>query len=147
MATVSAGTAAFVGFQQWRLAKRKLDFDLFEKRFAVYEAVRDLIREASQKQGWPEETDREFQRQLEVSKFLFPRDIPDWLDQLRRTVLELAEASEAVADTPREDPARAGYYQTKQDGLRYLREQYPRLAEHFAKHMTIVTPPYKASRK
>ena len=34
----------FIAYRQWRLAQEKLKLDLFDKRFEVYEAARELNR-------------------------------------------------------------------------------------------------------
>lgn len=34
---------SFIAYRQWRTAQNKLKFDLFDRRFAVYEASRDLL--------------------------------------------------------------------------------------------------------
>ena len=34
---------AMIGYRQWRLAQNKLKLDLFDRRFKVYEAARDLL--------------------------------------------------------------------------------------------------------
>ena len=35
-----AGFGIYIAIQQWLTARRKLKFDLFDRRFAVYDAVR-----------------------------------------------------------------------------------------------------------
>ena len=43
VAIVAAGIAGYIAFRQWRTAQDRLSFDLFEKRFAAYEATQRLI--------------------------------------------------------------------------------------------------------
>jgi len=47
MATVVAFLAAlaafYIGLMQWREAHYRLSFDMYEKRYKVYEAIKDLI--------------------------------------------------------------------------------------------------------
>ena len=43
VAIVAAGIAGYIAFRQWRTAHDRLSFDLFEKRYAVYQATQGLI--------------------------------------------------------------------------------------------------------
>ena len=45
---VIAAMVALISFGQWRIARAKLQLDLFEKRFAVYMDARRLVSEATQ---------------------------------------------------------------------------------------------------
>ena len=45
---VIAAGVAFVAYQQWVTARRKLSLDLFDKRFAVFMDIRKLASEALQ---------------------------------------------------------------------------------------------------
>jgi hypothetical protein len=43
VAVIVAGIAGYIAWRQWRTAHDRLSFDLFEKRFAVYEATRNFL--------------------------------------------------------------------------------------------------------
>jgi hypothetical protein len=43
VAIVAASIAGYIAFRQWRTAHDRLSFDLFERRFAVYQATQRLI--------------------------------------------------------------------------------------------------------
>lgn len=38
-----AGGVGYIGYQQFRIAKRKLQLDLYDKRWAIYDAMRSLL--------------------------------------------------------------------------------------------------------
>jgi hypothetical protein len=128
---------ALIGWFQYRLEQQRLKLELFEKRFAVYESVLAMIKAASNKQSWPDEADSEFQRQIETSRFLFPREVTDYITIIRKTIIDFAEQSEAVADTRHGDADRPGFLKLKRESLRYLREEYSKVASLFVPHMTI----------
>jgi hypothetical protein len=46
VAVIAALFALYIGLRQWKTAHYRLTFDLYEKRFAVYEAVKNLINTA-----------------------------------------------------------------------------------------------------
>jgi hypothetical protein len=46
VAVIAALFALYIGLRQWKTAHDRLAFDLYEKRFAVYEAVKNLINTA-----------------------------------------------------------------------------------------------------
>jgi len=57
VAVVAALFALYIGLRQWRTAHYRLSLDMFEKRFAVYKAVKDFVFKAS----WGSPTRGDFQ--------------------------------------------------------------------------------------
>ena len=47
VAVIAAFVALYIGLRQWKTAHYRLTFDLYEKRFAVYEAVKNFINAAT----------------------------------------------------------------------------------------------------
>ncbi len=137
LTVVIALGVALIALMQYLLARRKLRLDLFDKRFAVYEAVLDQIREALKQRNWPEATDREFLRHLETARFLFPAEIAEYMTGIRAELIEFATNAEAAADTPVTDPERAGFLKLRREGLKRLREEYPKVQAVFVPHMRV----------
>lgn len=48
VAVIVAGIAGYIAWRQWRTAHDRLSFDLFERRFRVYEATRNFLITAIQ---------------------------------------------------------------------------------------------------
>ena len=77
MVTALAGLmAAMAGFLTWRVAHQKLKLDLYDKRFAIYEAALDfyLLKDGHLDSGDPkrvEDIHRTFIRACREAKFLF----------------------------------------------------------------------------
>jgi hypothetical protein len=129
--------AVFVSSRQYALERQRLRVDLFDKRFACYEAVLDQIRSAIRVRGWPEETDQEFLRQFEAARFLFSLAVSEYMQSIRHKLIEFSAQAEAVVDLPMQDPERANYLKLRSNGLKMLREEYPKVAEFFVPYMAI----------
>jgi hypothetical protein len=72
---------AWVGFQQYLLAREKFKLDLFEKRFAVYKATQKfLVSLGSSEFGYDNTV--QFLRDTQDAVFLFDQEIVDYLDTL-----------------------------------------------------------------
>lgn len=128
---------ALVAWSQYRLERNRFRLDLFDKRFAVYASVLAFIKEASDKRAWPDEADCDFRSQIETSRFLFPREVTDYMTTIRKTIIDFAEQSEAVADTPHGDTDRPRLLKLRRESLRYLREEHTKVAAVFVPHMAI----------
>jgi hypothetical protein len=84
----AAIVTGLIQYRQWRTSADKLKFDLFEKRFAVYQAALNLssaLMSGSENDFNKARVD--FQYPLEMSKFLFSIDLYNYLrDFWRRAV-------------------------------------------------------------
>ncbi len=80
---VIAVTMAYIAYQQYRTNNLKLKFDLYEKRFKIYQALMDFI---SFVVSFPEMNAEEV-RKLDFARaescFLFGEDIPPYLTSIR----------------------------------------------------------------
>jgi hypothetical protein len=70
VAVIAAGIAGYIAWRQWRTAHYRLTFDLFEKRFAVYEAVKNLINTAGSRRVIQKDLDA-FYEGIRGAEFLF----------------------------------------------------------------------------
>jgi len=43
IALAASGIAGYIAFRQWLTARNRLKLDLFDKRFAIYQAMRDFL--------------------------------------------------------------------------------------------------------
>ena len=71
VAVVVGSIAGYVAYRQWRTANNRLKFDLYEKRYAVYQATKLLIEKiAIHGQTLPGDIG-EFHQAIRGSEFLF----------------------------------------------------------------------------
>jgi hypothetical protein len=103
----------YIAWQQWQTARNKFRFDLFERRFAVFEAAMKLVWIAVTKGDVPDEARREFLAATKGVEFLFNQKIHDHCDALAKEALNVRIGSEKIAslsigeDRARSEGARA----------------------------------------
>jgi hypothetical protein len=82
---VLAVIAASIAYQQWRTAQNKLKLDLFEKRFAVYQAVVALVYLVlHDKENRNESRVEELSEKAAPAKFLFNREVARFVEEIRK---------------------------------------------------------------
>ena len=88
---VAAGTAIFValvGFFQWRTAQQKAALDLFERRHAIYQVIRDAVRQIrSSSPSFDTKQELEFLEAVEGAYFFFGDDLHNYLENLWQDIM------------------------------------------------------------
>lgn len=110
-ATPAIAFLAFVvGFAQWRISKRKIVLDLFDKRLVASERIRVAVAQLCVFGAKDLERINAFESATYDARFLFGQDVNAYLKNLRTTIWSLHEF-----DTLQQ-PERG-------DGSRYLRDR------------------------
>jgi hypothetical protein len=79
---VIAIVVAYVAWQQWKLNKRKFEFDQYERRLRVYEEVRSILTLVL-RDFKPDFIDlQKFRAATAEADFLFEPEIPAYLDEI-----------------------------------------------------------------
>ena len=65
------GFGAWIAFQQWRTARDKLRLDLFERRSAVVQALREFLRDVTPNGQPTADATIAFHEAIEQGRFLF----------------------------------------------------------------------------
>ena len=104
---------AFIGYQQWRTARDKARFDLYEKRFVIFQATLDFIGEVCSDAVRQEQVVK-FDIARNEAFFLFGRDkgILDYLQLLRQKAQDhqtFKSQAEGIPGPP--NPERSHYVQ------------------------------------
>jgi len=84
--------------QQAQLALVRLQHDLFERRIAVFDAVRDLIKEVVHTSNVSDVAWITFLRGVETTEFLFDQEITNYVADLRNRAARLRLAVSRLAD-------------------------------------------------
>ncbi|MGD1038139.1 MAG: hypothetical protein ABR878_13380 [Roseiarcus sp.] len=78
---------ALIGFLQWRTAHQRAVLDLFERRIAIYDSIREVIDEIVRLGVVTNEAVRKFERAIDKVPFLFRNDVESYLYDLRKTMI------------------------------------------------------------
>ncbi len=85
------GFGAYIAWRQHYLAKQKLKLDLFDKRFAVVELVSAFNRSVFRDGIADDEAVASMARACSQAKLLFPSDLTDHLELVRKKAYELKQ--------------------------------------------------------
>jgi hypothetical protein len=91
-------TQAQIAQQQADLAAVRLQHDLFDRRFEIYEAARTLLIDILKSGNISNEKLGNYIRSTEKAVFVFDQDITDYLEVLRVRAIQLQEANAMIAD-------------------------------------------------
>jgi hypothetical protein len=83
VAVVAAGIAGYIAWRQWRTAHDKLTFDLYDRRFKVYEATRFFLFTAITQGQVNGDDYRAFLNGLRGAEFLFNKETVGRLVNIR----------------------------------------------------------------
>jgi hypothetical protein len=149
LSALSIPTIAIVGlliaFSQWRLSRRKLDIDLFDKRYAVYLATNMFIGAITTK-GKPEfDSIATFLVTTRSAKFLFDLALVNYLDNLEKFALKVWTASrksESLAVDKRQE-----VYEEFDKNYAVLDKLFVELDSHFDPYLTIYIKRFGKNKK
>jgi len=73
---------AWIAYRQWRLGQNKLKLDLFDRRFAVYEGARGLLRTIYSSGRVKDEDLYAFTSATSTAKWLFSAEVENYLRKI-----------------------------------------------------------------
>jgi hypothetical protein len=83
IAQLVGGFGGLIDYRQWRTARNRLKFDLFDRRLQIYEETRNLLATRMAKGFLQVDTIIEFSRKVRVARWLFNAAMADYLRGLR----------------------------------------------------------------
>jgi hypothetical protein len=88
----------WVAFLQWRTAQQKAVLERNERRFKLYETVKNCVDQVSRNSLYfDNEQERKFLKAMEEARFLFGDDLHDYLETLRKNILTVRDTDKQVA--------------------------------------------------
>lgn len=112
----------YIAWQQWQTNKNKLRLDLFDRRWAVFEAAMRLSAAAVHKAILTSEDIREFVGSTVGVRFLFNRGLGDYCDKLRKEALAIMFDTTKLERLPVGDE-RTGVAKTLQERQLWFSDQ------------------------
>lgn len=128
---------SFIAYRQWRLAQNKLKFDLFDRRFSVYQAAQILLASIMTNGKVKDEEVFKFMVATREAKWLLNASVAEYLDKhLYHKAIELqALASELEGVGVGEE--RTTNVHAQADIKKWFLAQYEVLDEKFAPYLQL----------
>jgi hypothetical protein len=103
-AIVVGSIAGYVAYRQWRTASDRLRFGLFEKRYAMYEKLQDVVATALARGTVGYDDVGTFYRGTRGVEFLFGPEIELYLAEIRDSLGRLAGRQHQIDIGPAHNP-------------------------------------------
>jgi hypothetical protein len=138
LAPVIGGIAGYIAWRQWKTSSQKLKLDLFDRRFRVFQAVRDILgmmytTVSDDKKLY------EFLSQTRDVEFLFGAEIRDYVETVWRHATRLSDAKKqltAILDTaPIETRQKLAQVETEEVQWAFAETRV--IADKFKKHLDL----------
>jgi hypothetical protein len=140
---VAAGTTIFValiGYFQWRTAQERAVLDLFDRRHAIYEIVRNAVgKMISSSTEFGQDQEVEFIRVMERAYFFFGDDVEDYLKQLLKDILDV-RAADAELPAVGDDETRRKILEQRRAALNRIGQFHSAGQPLFARYMRFSQP-------
>jgi hypothetical protein len=134
---VIAAVGAGIALQQMHLARVKLRHDLYDRRFAVFQAARKLLAEVLTQGRASDDQIRSYVVGTADAGFLLNQDIATYLEELRKRASTLGIIAGALTPLPVGEE-RAAFVAQDEQAFSWLMEQLPgRLTEKFKPFLTL----------
>ena len=117
IAAITSALVLAVGFLQWRTAHQKAVLDLFDKRFKIYETVKncvDLV--GTNPEDFGNERQKEFLKAKNKAYFFFGNEVNDYIERLRKDLLTVYDTTRFEATTTDRDQAMSRINKFYEDG-------------------------------
>lgn len=89
---------ACIAWQQHKTAKDKVRLDLFEKRFAVYRALIDKVRDPDAESEYGKQIHDTYWEKLQQARFLFGDDVNNYLQEVWGKSIKLSAISRSAPE-------------------------------------------------
>ena len=105
LTVIIALIAAYIAYQQWRTNARMVKLDAFDRRFRIFDEVQRFIGVVLRNGGASEEELQKFYRATLEAEFIFGKEIPRYLSELRRHADKIWQDSKLVREANQGDPS------------------------------------------
>ena len=116
--------ATVIAHQQSRTARNKLKFDLFDKRMAVYDCVREALGNAATHGNLSQEQQIVFLSSIQPAKWLFGPEVAMYLEkELWHKIVDLELHNTLSKDNPNEEE-RVNHIHLRGEIMKWLMRQH-----------------------
>ena len=136
VAIVAACIAGYIALRQWWTARDRLRFDMFERRFAVYEAVKKIINTATQHGGVAQEDLNAFYDGIRGAEFLFDGDTRAFIMNIGQMIWR-ARNARARRERSAQHPQTDQLIDEEENILSFLSGQDAELENMFSRYLDL----------
>jgi hypothetical protein len=131
---VLALVAGYIAWRQWRTNDLKTKLDLFDRRFRIYDRVREELRTILQHGGSMPEEWMSFYGDTIEADFIFREDIREYISEiLKRT--ERLVSSKALMDRGGMDPQK--WAQEHQEDKKWMTDEVRQIRAKFKPYLDV----------
>ncbi len=129
---IVAVLGSLIAYRQWRLSQNKLKLDLFDRRFSVYEAARNLLASIMTSGKAKDEEIFKFMVATREAKWVLNAQVDEYLNkQLYHKALDLQTLSSELGGVPVGEE-RTSNVNRQSEIKKWFLAQYDVLDEHFS---------------
>ena len=122
-----AALGSYIAIQQYRTNRQKLKIELFEKRYAIYDAVCEYMGAIISKRHSNENEQQQFLVETKGAAFLFDDEIIKFIENVWQNSIDMGEWHE--------DELPSTHAQEEADYMRWFSAEFGKLNERFSKYM------------
>lgn len=148
LTVVIATAVAIIAYRQWRTAVTKLNLDLFDKRYAIYQKVRSAVGVVSTTARVSREAEQNLLEAINESEFLFDDTVRLYLNGLWKLFSRLS-AAEHQMKSDDEDIRKKAVKESNELFSEITQFYYegPDVFAHFMRMDQPIMPPLKQRRR
>jgi hypothetical protein len=136
VAIIAALIAGYIALRQWWTAHDRLRLDMYDKRFAVYEATKTLINAAAVQGQAMQDDLNHFYDGIRGAEFLFDGDTRDFVMKIGDMAMR-ARMIRARLDRQPDHPQADKLIDQEEDILDFLRERDAHLEKLFGRYLDL----------
>ncbi len=136
LTALTALLALWIAYHQYRTNRSKLRLDLYERRFRVFDAVRDLLAIVGRDGALELKDVQGFVAGTSEATFLFGADIVAYIEELRLKAADLRRVHRTLANTALPVGAERSQAATEDAALiTWFAEQFEESKKRFARYL------------
>lgn len=128
--------AAYIAYQQWKTNHLKLKHDLYERRLVVYDSLMEFLADVVRLGNCNLKTLLEFNRRTRESRFLFGKDVSEYLQRVYENGVDLHTAEEQFAALPQGEE-KIAVIKKRTEKTKWLSDQFIEAPDLFEKYLRL----------
>ena len=130
---------AWIAFQQYQVAKRKLRHELFDRRYEVYESVRKFLSSVATHARVDGDEMVKFLEGTATAKFLFDSEVSEYIEEIYRNSLKHSMYDKLLKNEFERDK-RLSLIEKESEKLEWLTTQFTVMNEVFGEYLKVDKP-------